>query len=168
MNRRGAVQFETTDLERELPGLEDRMAPRKEALYRWLTETPDAAQRQQAIRGAIAVADAQGTRVAPWHQSATPPGTARAGDLDHRGPMPEFASWNIPHLRKRTLEERIQSMVGRILTAPEALRERLISEAVGEYWKVGMPVTHDALRAVATKFLNAADKRQNIDIRHRG
>lgn len=165
MNRRGAVQFETTDLEREMPGLADRMAPRKEALYRWLTETPDAKVRQTAVQGMIAATDAAGTRVLPWHQSATPPGTARAGELRHRGPV-DSHTWTVPVLRKRTLEERIQSMVSRILTAPEPLRERLIAEAVGEYWKVGMPVTHDALRAVASKFLNAADK-TNV-IRHRG
>lgn len=158
MNRRGAVEFATTDTERDLPGLADRMAPKKEALYRYLTETPGALQ-SRAVRGMVAQADKYGRRLRPWHQSLTPNGPVLKARV-RQAQQEVLVDWgNVPQLRKRPLEERIDSMVKRIIASPPDFRDRLIKDAVGEYWKEGMPVTADALRAVATKFLNRADNR---------
>jgi hypothetical protein len=57
-------------------------------------------------------------------------------------------------IKKRTPEQRLDSMVQRLKSsAPDSL-EPILAEVAGEYWKRGAPVTVDALRAVASHFLN--------------
>jgi hypothetical protein len=73
--------------------------------------------------------------------------------------LPQEHTFDVPVLRKRTAEERLESMIRRLKDAHPVQQAALLQEIGGEYWRAGMPVTQDALRKAATDILNKADKR---------
>lgn len=133
--------------------LEDRREARKEHALRWLMEHPGAAT---TFRKGIAQFDKAwgGTKVRSWDQSMTTPGETMGERLRQDLP-PQSATFAVPPVVKRTLEERVQSMVQRLKQADPAVQDGLIRRIAAEYWKAGAPVTEEALRAVAAHYLNA-------------
>lgn len=71
-----------------------------------------------------------------------------------------FREEDLPPVVKRTPDQRINSMVKRLQSAPPETVEPILKDIANEYWKAGAPVTVDALRAVASHFLNQAERRK--------
>ena len=67
--------------------------------------------------------------------------------------------FDIPVLRKRTAEERLESMIRRLAVVHPVQQAALLQQIAGDYWKAGMPVTQEALRKAAADLLNRNDKR---------
>ena len=99
----------------------------------------------------------EGAHLRPWQQSQIHEGRLR--DPGIGDPSRYF---QVPELKRRTLEERVQSLVNRLKDTPPALQEELFRDITGEYWKEGMPVSADQLRKVATDILNKADSRPRV------
>jgi 16S rRNA G1207 methylase RsmC len=136
--------------------LEDRREARREKAVRFVQRNPGA---REAFYKGVAQYDKRWGRakVLPWHQSMTRPGDTNivAGRKLRKGEREVLTTWsNVPTIRKRTLDERVQSMVFRLKKAPLALQERYIKEICAEYWKEGSPVSEEALKAVAAHYLN--------------
>ena len=66
---------------------------------------------------------------------------------------------DLPPVVKRTPQQRLESMVLRLKDAAPETLEPILNDIAGEYWKAGAPVTVDALRAVASHFLNKTERR---------
>ena len=68
--------------------------------------------------------------------------------------------FSAPPVVRRTTEQRLDSMVKRLLGAHPQDQEYILRQAATEYWKVGAPVTVEALRTAAAHYLNRAERRQ--------
>lgn len=141
-----------TDAERAM-SLEDRREARKELLLRYLTDNPQAARRI-----------AQPQTVARWSRER---GSERVGAYQsdyaavagYTAAEQAMANADVPPVVKRSRMARVDSMIERLQTLPPALLEAKLQEIAGEFWKQGMPVTGEALRAVAAKYLNQVERR---------
>jgi hypothetical protein len=71
-----------------------------------------------------------------------------------------FKEEDLPPIVKRTPQERIESMTKRLMSAHPAEIEYILKDLQYEYWRAGAPVTVDALRTVATHFLNRAERKK--------
>lgn len=69
-------------------------------------------------------------------------------------------AFKLDPIRKRTPDERIESMTKRLLKAHPQDQEYLLKSIGAEYWKKGMPVTVDQLRAAAAHYLNKAERKK--------
>ncbi len=145
-----------TPEEQKLP-LEDRREAAKEHALRWLMEHPGAAT---TFRKGVAQYDKDWgkSRVLPWHQSMTKAGPEAEHMPLRKVKSDPFVNWTVPELKRRTLDERIQGMVKRLLVMEPMLQESLIAQIAGEYWKEGSPVTVTDLRTVAAHYLNRAER----------
>jgi hypothetical protein len=131
--------------------LEKRRDQRAEVLERFLhTLTPE---DRQGIEGTVnSWTRDGGVEVLPAPQSVF---NLDADDKRLR-PYQEAHAFEEPDpIVKRTPEQRLESMVKRLIE--NGVEDSILSEVAGEYWKQGAPVTVDALRAVASHFLNRAD-----------
>jgi hypothetical protein len=109
-----------------------------------------------------------GARLRPWQESQIGP---RGGSNDgrvHDPGLPQEHAFSIPVLRKRTFQERLESMTKRLLHTPEDQQRRLLEEIATDFWKQGMPVTVDALTKAAATVLNGADNRIALSNRTAG
>ena len=106
---------------------------------------------------------ATGVKVVPAKHSLvdrTQPGNLRSAEF--KG---QFDESKLPPIVKRTYEQRIESFVKRLLGSPREQQEVLIRQVAAEYWKAGSPVSVDALRAVATHYLNQAERRRSEQLK---
>jgi hypothetical protein len=67
---------------------------------------------------------------------------------------------DLPPITRRTPQQRIEAMVRRLKAASPLEIEPILREIKYEYWKAGTPVTEDALRTVASHFLNQAERKR--------
>ena len=136
--------------------LEKRRDQRAEILERYLGSlTPD--DRRGVLGLVNQWTQAEGVKVVPNTQSVY--------DLSKKQKqIREFSDTKVfddlPPIVKRSPNERVESMVKRLLTATPESVEPMLTQIAGEYWKAGSPVTVDALRAVATHFLNRNERRR--------
>ncbi len=91
-------------------------------------------------------------RLAPMRESSV---NQLAG---YAPPDEETIAIDTPTVVKRTTTQRLDSMIERLKTLPPDLLEAKIKEIQGEFFKLGMPVTYDDLKAVAGQYLNRADQ----------
>lgn len=69
----------------------------------------------------------------------------------------------LPRLKRRTPQERIESLTKRLIDAwreNPRIAEAILVEIQGEYWKQGTPVTAEALRGAASESLRDAERRK--------
>ena len=66
---------------------------------------------------------------------------------------------------KRTAEERLDSLTRRYVQAWRSgqMNEGILKEIVGEFWKLGTPISAERLREVAAHLLNKARREQYVD-----
>lgn len=127
---------------------EDRREAKREARIRFLQANPQIFSAPE-IRGKVAIG--QDGRVKLVDESRS---LIRHPDRV----VPEEHAFRTTEVRKRTLEERVASMVARLRSTPPELQEALIQQIAGEYWKAGMPVSGEDLRKLAAHYLDKADK----------
>ena len=106
---------------------------------------------------------ATGVHMVPAKQSLVD--RAQPGNLRQAEFKGQFDESKLPPLVKRTPEQRIESFVKRLLTTPRDQQDAILREVQGEYFKAGAPVTIDALRAVATYYLNRAERRRSEQLK---
>jgi hypothetical protein len=94
-----------------------------------------------------------GTRVVPASESLF------TKDKQLREDIEEPLEFKAPPVLKRTHEQRLDSMVKRLMAADPKQNEAMLKEIAGEYWRAGAPVTVDQLRTVAAHFLNIAERK---------
>ena len=99
----------------------------------------------------------EGVRVVPASQSVYDL-NSRTKKLRQHAEQHTFAP--LDPVRKRTPEQRLESMVRRLVGASPQTLEPILKQIAGEYWKQGAPVTVDALRAVASHYLNRAERKR--------
>jgi hypothetical protein len=136
--------------------LEKRRDQRAEQLERFLGGlTPE--DRQGIVGTVNQWTEAGGVRVVPASESVF---DLEAEDKRLRH-YSEVGTFSDPDpIVKRTPGQRLDSMVARIKDAPPETLEPMLHQIAGEYWKAGAPVTVDALRAVASYFLNATERKR--------
>jgi hypothetical protein len=138
--------------------LEDRREARKERALRYMRERPEQA--------ALIITNT----VAQWQR-----GMERARVVDRYASdyakvvgavpnTPDTTTVDLPAITRRSRQDRLDAMIRRLKDMPPMLLEAKIREIQGEFFKVGMPVTYDDLRAVASRYLNRADTRRTPDI----
>lgn len=134
--------------------MDDTLEQRREKATRELYARLKAAQEdKRVLRGVVAQATGGGRLrgYRSWRDSV----------LDEQNNFKnsmETAAFDLAPIRKRTPTERLDSMIRRLKDSPEWLWEAQIRAIEGEFWKLGTPVTGDALRAAAAKLLNQAEK----------
>ena len=136
--------------------LEERRDQRAEQLERFLGGlTPE--DRQGIVGTVNQWTKAGGVRVVPASQSVfdLEADSKRLRHYSEVGTLPDPDP-----IVKRTPSQRLDSMVARLKTAPPETVEPMLNQIAGEYWKAGAPVTVDALRAVASHFLNLTERRR--------
>ena len=101
---------------------------------------------------------ATGVNMVPAKQSLVD--RAQPGNLRQAEFKGQFDESKLPPVVKRTPEQRIESFVARLKTTPRDQQEAILKDIQGVYWKAGHPVTVDALRAVASHYLNQAERRR--------
>lgn len=116
--------------------------------------------------GSVALSDGRAARRMHWRHSTTAltkPGEAtelRSGAW--RGP-----AFDIPPPARRAPLARVEAMVRRYAVecrrGNQALVAGLLADCQAEYWKAGMPVRAEDLRALAAKCLTEAEKKQKAD-----
>jgi len=99
----------------------------------------------------------EGVRVLPASQSLF---DLSSKDKRLRSYSEQGAFSDLPPIVKRTPQQRLESMVLRLKDAAPETLEPILNDIAGEYWKAGAPVTVDALRAVASHFLNITERKR--------
>jgi hypothetical protein len=145
--------------------LEKRRDQRAEQMVRFISRlTPD--QRRGVLGVVNQWTPETGVRAVPASESLTYRAPRKdVGDIvredlgtgglrDVIAPPHEF---DVPKIVKRTPEQRIES---RLLGASPETLDPILSDVAGEYWKAGAPTTVAALRAVASHYLNRAERRR--------
>ena len=137
--------------------LEKRRDQRAEQLERFIGElTPD--DRKGFIGYVNQWTKEAGTKVVPASQSVF--------DLNSKQKkLREFSDSKVlgedlPPIVKRTPEQRLDSMVNRLKAASPEHIEPILADIAGEYWKAGAPVSTDALRVVASHYLNRTARKR--------
>jgi hypothetical protein len=138
--------------------LEDRREARKERALRYIKEHPD--------RANLIVMNT----IAQWERGMEQARLVDRYASDYAKVVgavpntPDTTMVDLPTLSKRSRQDRLDAMIRRLKDLPPMLLEAKIREIQGEFFKVGMPVTYDDLRAVASRYLNRADTRRTPDI----
>jgi len=128
--------------------LEERRAARKELLIRYIQENPDHARVIAMNTIAQYEAKLEQGRVQDRYQSDY------AKVVKAVPNEVTTTTVNLPTVVKRSRTARLDSLIARLKDLPPALLEAKIREVQGEFFKQGMPVTYDDLKAVAAKYLN--------------
>jgi hypothetical protein len=135
--------------------LEKRRDQRAEQLERFVGElTPE--DRKGVLGYVNQWTKEEGTRVVPSSQSVYDLKSKQKKLRNYE----ETHVFDVPPAVKRTPEQRLDSMVTRLKTAPEWQVEPILKEISGEYWKAGAPISVDQLRAVAAHFLNRTERKK--------
>lgn len=132
----------------------------------------DRLQRRDApvvARGAFTRAEADGSaRILPHtapHTFRTRPGEEPSAVLSRINvdDIPE-ATFDRQFI-KRTPEQRLDSLTKRYVEAWKRgeMNDGILKEIVGEFWKLGTPISADRLREVAAQCLNQARREQKVD-----
>lgn len=124
-----------------------------------------------AIKGAVTVDG----KIQPWTRSMTVD-TRRATGITPDAvkgfrrsgvrfkPVVDRVVFNTQAPAKRAPQTRVEALTARYVKewkrGNEAILAGLLSEVCSEYWKMGQPVTAEALRMLAAKSLADAEKRQ--------
>jgi hypothetical protein len=136
--------------------LEKRREQRAEQLEKFLWGlTPE---DRKGLAGTVNQwTEGAGVRVVPASQSLY---DLSAGKDKRLRNVAATSTFEEPKMIKRTAEQRLDSMVARLKATDPALIEPVLRDIAGEYWKAGAPVSTDQLRAVASHFLNRAERRK--------
>lgn len=131
----------------------------------WLIEKAKREGRYMAgPRGQVAQwSPDEGAHLRPYTQSQI-----HEGRLQDPGIGDPSTSFKAPVLRKRTHQERLESMIRRLKDVHPVQQAALLQQIGAEYWKAGMPVTQEALAKAAATILNGADKRLTLTNRTAG
>lgn len=134
--------------------LEKRNEQRNEQLLRFVERlTPE---DRKGIAGTVTQWTKEtGARVVPASQSVF---DLEAKEKKLRNIMATH-QFEAPPIVKRTTEQRLESMVKRLMAAHPQDQEYLLRSAAVEYWKAGAPVTVEALRTAAAHYLNRSARR---------
>jgi len=137
--------------------LEKRRDQRAEQLERFIGEmTPE--NRQGFIGKVNQWTKAAGVQVVDASESVFDLNSPEKKLRDY-SEVHAFDESELPTIIKRTPEQRLNSMVQRLKAASPQTVEPVLKDIAGEYWKAGAPVTVDALRAVASHFLNRTERK---------
>ena len=137
--------------------LEKRRDQRAEQLERFIGEmTPE--NRRGFIGKVNQWTKAAGVQVVDASESVFDLNSPEKKLRDH-SEAHAFDELDLPPIIKRTPEQRLNSMVQRLMGASPQTVEPVLKDIAGEYWKAGAPVTVDALRAVASHFLNRTERK---------
>jgi hypothetical protein len=132
--------------------IEDSREEFKEKALRYLREHPEAMRRVDRVGQVAQWTKEGGARYEDWRKSQI-----------HEGRLQQTeqyaAEFEAAPVVRRTLDQRIESMVKRLLLLPPELREAMLEQIASEYWKAGMPVSGEDLKALATHYLNRAQNR---------
>lgn len=136
--------------------LEKRRDQRAEQLERFLGSLSE--EDRQGIVGTVNQwTREEGVRVVPASQSVYDLNSDRK-QLRSYSEQGTFS--DPPPVVKRTPAQRLDSMVARLKSASPETLTPILNDIAGEYWKAGAPVTVDALRAVASHFLNRTERKR--------
>jgi len=134
--------------------LEKRREQRQEQLLRFVERLSP--EDRKGISGTVNQWTKEtGTRVVPASQSMYDL-TSKEKKLKQVMAQHTFTA---PAPTKRTAEQRLDSMVQRLMVAHPQDQEYLLKQVASEYWKAGAPVTVEALRTAAAHYLNRAQRR---------
>lgn len=150
--------YENENWEEQVDGstIEKRRDQRAEILERYLGSLTDE-DRQGVVGKVNQYMKATGVQVVPAEQSVYDL-TSKTKKVREAAVQHQFEE--LPPIVKRTPQERIESMVQRLKTAPAWQTEFILKEIGSEYWRMGMPVSTEDLRTVAAHFLNQAERRK--------
>ena len=140
--------------------LEQRREARNEQLYRYASTMSE--ESKKGVLGYVTQwTPEKGVQGVRTKDSLMSPEQRRRGeglkDLTVQAPADAFA---LDPIKKRTPEQRLDSMVQRLKAAHPGEVEFILSEIGAEYWKAGMPVTTAELRTVAAHYLNKAERKR--------
>jgi hypothetical protein len=161
MSELGKKFRENQDWEEQVDGstIEKRRDQRAEILEEYLGGLTE--DDRQGVLGKVnQYTKATGVNVVPASASVFDP-KSKTKQLRGFEASKVFKEEDLPPIVKRTPQERIESMVKRLMNAHPAEIEFILQDLQYEYWKAGAPVTVDALRTVATHFLNRAERKRN-------
>jgi RNase P/RNase MRP subunit p29 len=135
--------------------LEKRREQRAEQMEKFIWQlTPE---QRVGIAGKVNQwTEEAGTRVVPASQSVYNLNEKQKQLREYQ----ESFEFDAPPIIKRTPEQRLDSMVKRLTKADPAHVEPILREIREEYWKAGAPISVEQLRAVATHFLNRAERKR--------
>jgi len=145
-----------TEMQIDGSTLEKRRDQRAEQLERFIGEMGEE-DRKGFIGKVNQWTKATGVKVVPAEQSVF---DLNSNEKKLRAYAEQHVFDDLPPVVKRTPEQRLDSMVARLRDAPPESVEPILKRIAGEYWKAGSPVTVDALRAVASHFLNLTEGRK--------
>ena len=136
--------------------IEKRREQRKEQLERFLWSLDD--DGRKGIAGMVNQWSPEtGVRVVPASQSVYDL-NSKTKKLRH---YEEQHTFEVDPIIKRTPQQRLDSLVKRLVgTQPEQI-EPVLKDIEAEYWKAGAPVTVEALRTVAAHFLNRTERKKH-------
>lgn len=69
------------------------------------------------------------------------------------GAVSQYEDTAPPRVR-RSRTERLDAMIKHLVNLPPEVLEAKIQEVQGEFWRLGMPVAYEDLKAVAARYLN--------------
>ena len=137
--------------------LEKRRDQRAAQLERFLGSLRE--EDRQGVLGTVNQwSKATGVKVVPASQSVYDLNSPQKR-LRHHAEQVTFTD-PPPPIIKRTPEQRLDSMVRRLQGASPETLEPALRDIAREYWKAGAPVTVDALRAVASHYLNQTERKR--------
>ena len=160
MSELGKKFRENQDWEEKVDGstIEKRREQRAEILEEYIgTLTED--DRKGVLGKVNQYTKASGVKVVPASQSVYDL-NANQKKLREFQTQGVFREEDLPPIVKRTPEQRVESMAKRLMNAHPAEIEYILKDLQYEYWKAGAPVTVDALRTVASHFLNRAERKK--------
>jgi hypothetical protein len=138
--------------------LEKRRDQRAEQLEKYVWERPK--DQGPGVLDAVVQWDKEGgSKVVPSSQSLFDL-EAEEKKLREVDEGTALLGQDLPPIVKRTPQQRIESLANRLRDSDPAFIEPILKELASEYWKAGMPVSTEDLRAVAASLLNQADRRK--------
>jgi hypothetical protein len=128
---------------------------KREQLARYLATHPREMQRAKVFLNQVARSEGGVTRLVPREDSTYNKMLGKIpAEVETYVPAP-------PPVVKRSNQDRLDSMIRRLVDLPQPLLEAKLREVHGEFWKVGMPVAYDDLKRVASQYMNSRQVNKN-------